>query len=51
MYFGNGDDSLQKPSVTLLTVGAAAKLWSIQRVRLAKPQLKFLKLNCNVQTK
>ena len=26
-------------------------LWSLHRVRLAKPQLKFSNLNCTVQTK
>ena len=38
-YFGNGAACLQKPSVTLLTGGATAKLYSLQRVRLGKPQL------------
>ena len=33
-------------SETLLTIGAPAKLWSLHRVRLAKPQLKFSNLNC-----
>ena len=42
---------LQTPYETLLTAGAAAKLWSPRRVRLAKLQLKFFNLNCNVQIK
>ena len=31
--------------------GAPAKLWSLHRVRLDKPQLKFSNLNYIVQTK
>ena len=36
---------LQKPSVTLLTVGAPAKLCSLHRVRLGKPfEIELLQL-------
>ena len=42
---------LQKPSVILLTAGAPAKLWSLHPVLLGKPQMKYSKLNCIVQTK
>ena len=42
--FGNKGACLQKPSVTLLTVGTPAKLWSLQRVRLGRTTIEIFQL-------